>query len=86
MEMAHDGLSFASFGEENSRSRLPGANDFTSRARKRPASANVRALFFLCKVILRELGRRADGFVAAAFRSGRFILGEDDLSKAWASG
>jgi hypothetical protein len=54
MEMAHVGLSFASFGEENSRSRLPGGEDLESRARKRPASANVRALFFLCKVILQK--------------------------------
>jgi hypothetical protein len=52
--MAHVGLSFASFGEENSRSRLPGAEDLESRARKRPASANVRALYFLCKVILQK--------------------------------
>jgi hypothetical protein len=54
MEMAHDGLSFASFGEENSRSRLPGSEVLESRARKRPATANVRALFFLCKVILQK--------------------------------
>jgi hypothetical protein len=52
MEMAHDGLSFASFGEENSRSRLPGGEDLESRARKRPASANVRALFSLRKRFL----------------------------------
>jgi hypothetical protein len=54
MEMAHVVLSFASFGDENSRSRLPGAEDLDSRARKRPASANVRALFFLCKVNLQK--------------------------------
>jgi hypothetical protein len=54
MEMAHDGLSFASFRDENSRSRLPGGEVLESRARKRPASANVRALFFLCKVILQK--------------------------------
>jgi hypothetical protein len=54
MEMAHDVLSFASFGEENSRSRLPGGEDLESRAKKRPASANVRALLFLCKVILQN--------------------------------
>jgi hypothetical protein len=54
MEMAHDGLSFASFSEENSRSRLSGGEELESRARKRPASANVRALFFLCKVILQN--------------------------------
>jgi hypothetical protein len=54
MEMAHDGLSFASFRDENSRSRLPGGEVLESRARKRPASANVRALFFLCKVILQS--------------------------------
>jgi hypothetical protein len=54
MEMAHVGLSFASFREENSRSRLPGRDILQPRARKRPASANVRALFFLCKVILQK--------------------------------
>jgi hypothetical protein len=54
MQMAHVGLSFASFGEENSRSRLTGSEVLDSRARKRPASANVRALNFLCKVILQE--------------------------------
>jgi hypothetical protein len=54
MEMAHDDLSFASFRDENSRSRLPGGEVLESRARKRPASANVRALFFLCKVILQK--------------------------------
>jgi hypothetical protein len=85
MEMAHDGLSFASFGEENSRSRLSSVEDLESRARKRPASANVRALFFLCKVILQDFGRQAKCFVAAAFRSGRFILNEDDRSKDWSS-
>jgi hypothetical protein len=52
--MAHDGLSFASFREENSRSRLSGGEVLEPRARKRPASANVRALFFLCKVILQK--------------------------------
>jgi hypothetical protein len=54
MEMTHVGLSFASFREENSRSRLPDGEEFRSRARKRPASANVRALFFLCKVNLQK--------------------------------
>jgi len=54
MEMAHDVLSFASRREENSRSRLPGREDLESRAKKRPASANVRALLFLCKVILQN--------------------------------
>src|SRR6202030_901051 len=54
MEMAHDVLSFASIREENSRSRLPGREALKPRARKRPASANVRGLFFLCKVILQN--------------------------------
>jgi hypothetical protein len=49
MKMAHDGLFFASFREENSRSRLGGANFFKARTGNRPASANVRALNFLRK-------------------------------------
>jgi hypothetical protein len=49
VEIAHVFLSLASFREENSRSRFPGGEELQTRARKRPASANVRALNFLCK-------------------------------------
>jgi hypothetical protein len=55
--MAHVGLYFASFREENSRSRFPGGEELHSRARKRPASANVRGLNFLCKEILVHAGK-----------------------------
>jgi hypothetical protein len=58
MKMTHDGLSFASFREENSRSRSP-MRIFLIRTGKRPALANVRALIFLCKEIL---GRRGNAF------------------------
>jgi hypothetical protein len=51
--MAHLVLSFASFSEENSRTRLP-ARIFIIRPGKRPALANVRALNFVCKEIFRS--------------------------------
>jgi hypothetical protein len=54
MQMAHDGSFFASFGEQNSRTRFAGASPCPVRTGKRPASANVRALNFLCKEFLRR--------------------------------
>jgi hypothetical protein len=48
--MAHVGLSFALFREENSRTRSP-VRIFLVRTGKRPALANVRASNFLCKNI-----------------------------------
>jgi hypothetical protein len=73
MEMAHDGLSFASFGEENSRSRLPGSEDLESRARKRPAPANVRAVKPTRKQILNKKRYRNLAVVGTAFRGGPLL-------------
>jgi hypothetical protein len=53
--MAHVGLSFASFLEQNSRARSPARKSFYFRAGKRPALANVRASIFLCKKILGQV-------------------------------